>query len=544
MSAPINQENQTQTTSVIFASEARRKLFEGLEIAAEAVSCTLGPRGKTVLIQTEGSAPIVSKDGVTVSKSIRLKEPIKRMGAELIREAASRTNEVAGDGTTTSTVLTHSMVKEGLKLLEAGYSATLLCHGIEKATSAIIASLKLNAKQLTTSAEIAQVGTISANGDVLIGTLIAQAMDKVGRDGIITVEDAKGMATSLDVVEGMQFDRGYMSPYFVTDNERMRVLYADCYVLVTDKKLSTLRELIPILEQVSQARVPLLIIADDIEGEALQGLVLNRVKSSLSIVAIKAPGYGKHKDELLKDMCVLVGAKLVSSSTGLSFDKLTIADLGKCKKVVVDAKMTTLVGSGATKSAIDEHVAGLRLQLEDVTLNAEDITKLKMRVAKLASGVAVIRVGGSTEVEMIERRYRIEDALNATKAAAEEGIVPGGGMALLLAAEAIKGSFDTLNGSYGKGELVGASIVIKACFAPLRRIVENTGKSSDVVINELERLSSSGVFVGYNAATGVYEDLVEAGVIDPIKVTRVALENAASVAVTFLSLDAVVCNET
>jgi chaperonin GroEL len=520
-------------TRVIFKGEARKQLFEGLEIAAEAVSTTLGPRGKTVLIQRKGEAPVVTKDGVTVSKSVRLRDPIKRMGAELIREAASQTNEIAGDGTTTATVLTHAMVKEGLKLLNAGYSAKELCKGLEVARLAVDSALVKSAKMLTTSEEVAQVGTISANGDRKIGDLIASAMDKVGRDGIITVEDAKGMATTLEVVEGMQFDRGYLSPYFVTNPDRMNVVYNDARVLLTDKKLSNLRELVPVLEKVMQSRQPLIIIAEDVEGEALQGLVLNRVNANLPIVAVKSPGYGQHKSDLLNDMSVLTGAKVASASTGLKLEALTLQDLGTVKRVVVDAKNTTLVGTGSTRSAVDTHVENLRSQLQDVTLTTDEVTKLKVRIAKLASGVAVIKVGGATEVEMVERKYRIEDALNATRAATEEGIVPGGGMALAT----ISSQLSSLN--LEGEEAMGVSIIKAACLAPLRRIAENAGVIPEVILKDL----SNNPDKGYNAATGEYVDLIAAGVIDPVKVTRTALKNAASVAVTFLSLDAVIFDD-
>ena len=519
-------------TRVIFKNDARRQLLEGLEVAAEAVSTTLGPKGKTVLIQRKNESPIVTKDGVTVSKSIKLKDPVKRMGAELIREAASQTNEIAGDGTTTATVLTHAMVKEGLKLLEAGYPAKELCRGLESARTIVDNALVQSAKMLTTSEEIAQVGTISANGDRKIGDLIAAAMDKVGRDGIITVEDAKGMSTTLEVVEGMQFDRGYLSPYFVTNPERMNVVYNDAKVLLTDKKLNNLRELVPILEKVMQSRQPLLLIAEDVEGEALQGLVLNRVNANLPIVAVKAPGYGQHRSDLLSDISVLTGAKLVSSSTGTKLESLTIQDLGTVKRVVVDAKTTTIVGTGSTRESVDSHVDNLRTQLQDVTLTTDEVTKLKMRIAKLASGVAVIRVGGATEVEMVERKYRIEDALNATRAAAEEGIVPGGGMALATIASNLSKTFDNLS----QEEVMGASIILKACYAPLRRISENAGVTPEVILRELRDNPGKG----YNAATCEYVDLIAAGVIDPVKVTRTALKNAASVATTFMSLDAVI----
>ena len=529
-------QSRAHLTKVVFSQEARRELFSGLSITAEAVMCTLGPKGKTVLIQKNDDVPIITKDGVTVSKSIKLKDPLKRMGSELIREAANRTNDIAGDGTTTSTVLTHAMVKSGLKLLEAGYSAQDLCDGIDLGTKKVLSYLQETAKQLTTVEEIAQIGTISANGDRNIGDLIAQAMEKVGRDGVITVEDAKGMSTSLEIVEGMQFDRGYLSPYFVTNSEKMNIVFNDAKVLLTDKKISTLKELIPVLEKTMQNRVPLLIIAEDVEGEALQGLVLNKLNANLQVVAIKAPGFGKYKDELLSDVAILSGAKLVSNSTGLKLESLTLQDLGSLKKVVVDAKSSTLVANGSTKVAIDERVKELKFQMQDLANTTEDVAKLKTRVAKLSSGVAVVKVGGATELEMIERKYRIEDALNATKAAADEGIVPGGGMALF-------GALTTLSSVENVPEHIkaGISIVVDACLAPIRRIVHNAGGNGDVVINELKRLETNKI--GYNAATDTYEDLVAVGVIDPVKVTKTALKNAASVTITFLNLDAVIVEE-
>lgn len=529
------------TTQILFSSEARKQLYQGIKLAADAVGCTLGPKGKTVLIQRPGSSPLVTKDGVTVSKSIKLKDPVKRMGAELIREAASQTNDVAGDGTTTATVLTAALVEGGLKLVEAGYSPLLVCRGIEEAAKTIDTMLTLHAKKVVTSEEIAQVGTISANGDAEIGSLIAKAMERVGRDGIITVEDAKGMSTTMDVVEGMQFERGYLSPYFVTDTERMRAAYEGAFVLVTDKKLNNLKDLIPLLEQVMRAQKPLLIIAEDVEGDAMTGLVINRVKGNLPVVAIKAPGYGQHRTELLNDLCALTGATLVSAATGVSLDKLPLTALGQCKKFVTDAKTTTIVGTGSTKDAVDKHVSELRAQLEDVTLAEDEKTKLRHRVAKLASGVAVVRVGGATEVEMGERKYRIEDALNATKAAAEEGIVPGGGMALYALSQQ-KWKIED------RDVAAGAEVVLKACQAPLRKIIANTGAPVDGVLKELEHRQAAvpvgGATLGFNAATGEFVNLVDAGVIDPVKVTRSALKNAVSVATTFLSLDAVIVEET
>jgi chaperonin GroEL len=459
------------------------------------------------------------------------------MGAQLIREAASRTNDVAGDGTTTSTVLTHAMVKEGLKLLEAGYSAKELCEGIESGSSTVISLLKDSAKQLTTSEEIAQIATISANGDRKIGELIAEAMEKVGHDGIITVEDAKGMTTSLDIMEGMQIDRGYLSPYFVTNSEKMHAAYSDAKVLLMENKLTTMRDLIPLLEKVMQSRTPLLIIAEEVEGEALQGLVVNKLNANLPVVAIKSPGYGQHKEELLRDIAVLTGGKVVSASTGVKLSDLKISDLGSLKKVVVDAKSTTLVAQPSTKELVEKHVLELKSQMQDITLTSDELTKLRVRIAKLASGVALIKVGGATEQEMIERKYRIEDALHATRAAVEEGIVPGGGMAL----------FNVWNSLTESGKstevLPGEKIVLEACLAPIKRISENAGQSKDVILNELKKMKEKDVELGYNAASGEYVNMVDQGVIDPVKVTRTALKNASSVAITFLSLDAVIVND-
>jgi len=533
----MNQDATSGYTRVIFSSEARKSLFKGLEIVAEAVCCTLGPKGKTVLIQQDGESPVVTKDGVTVSKSVKLKDPIQRMGAQLIREAASRTNDVAGDGTTTSTVLTHAMVKEGLKLLDAGYSAKELCEGIESGSNTVISLLKDSAKQLTTSEEIAQIATISANGDRKIGELIADAMNKVGHDGIITVEDAKGMTTSLEIMEGMQVDRGYLSPYFVTNSEKMHAAYSDAKVLLMENKLTTMRDLIPLLEKVMQSRTPLLIIAEEVEGEALQGLVVNKLNANLPVVAIKSPGYGQHKEELLRDIAVLTGGKVVSATTGVKLSDMKISDLGSLKKVVVDAKATTLVAHPATKESVEKHVSELKTQMQDITLTPDELTKLRVRIAKLASGVALIKVGGATEQEMIERKYRIEDALHATRAAVEEGIVPGGGMAL----------FNVWNSLTEAGKVSevspGEKVVLEACLAPIKRISENAGQSKDVILNELKKMKEKNVELGYNAASGVYVNMVEQGVIDPVKVTRTALKNASSVAITFLSLDAVIVND-
>jgi len=530
---------ENKTTKILFADEARESLYAGLEIAADAVGCTMGPRGKTVLIQRPDAAPVATKDGVTVSKSINLRDPVKRMGANLIREAASRTNDVAGDGTTTSTILTKALVSEGIRLAAAGYPTNKLSLGIDLASKRIVNSLLSQSKVLTTPEEISQVGTISANGDKLIGDLLADAMSKVGKDGIITVEDAKGMQTTLEVVEGMQFDRGYLSPYFVTNNDKMHAAYADAFVLVTDRKISNMKDLVPILEQVQQSRASILIIADDVEGEALQALVVNRIKGQLKVVAIKSPGYGSYRDSSLNDICVLTGATLVSANNGISLDKIKLEHLGRCKKFVTDAKCTTIVATGSTAAVISDHVASLHSQLRDVTLGVDDVVRLRERIARLSSGVAIIKVGGTTEIEMIERKYRIEDALHATRAAVEEGIVPGGGTALIRAMKATDFS------DVSDPEIVaGIEIVKQACYAPLKKIVSNASGSPDVILSKLEeKLAANQANVGYNAATASFCDMLESGIIDPTKVERVALQNATSVAITFLALDAVVVED-
>lgn len=524
-------------TKIIFDDEARKRLFEGLSLAAEAVGSTLGPKGKCVLIQTDQSkAPLVTKDGVTVSRSIRLSDPVQAMGANLVREAASRTNDVAGDGTTTATILTHSLVSEGLKLIAAGHDADDIRTGMELGVRLIIDELISNSVRVETFEDISHVGTISANGDRHIGELIAQTMERVGRDGVIMIEDAKGMSTTMDVVEGMQFDRGYLSPYFVNNTEKMQAVYSDpTYVLVTDKKLSTLTELIPMLESVHRSQGSLLIIAEDVEGEALQGLVLNRTKSNLKVVAVRAPGYGKFKHQLLSDIAVLTGGQLVSHQTGVSLEKFDPSILGQSRSVVVDAKTTTIVGKG-DKKAIQERVEELRSQLQDITLDQAEIAHLRERIARLSSGVAVIKVGGATELEMIERKYRIEDALNATRAAAEEGIVLGGGMALFRAAR------NVVTRSDHDGSLVaGIGAALTACRAPLTRIVMNAGGNPELVFDRI--INSDITNVGWNASEGCLCDMIVTGIIDPVKLTRTALENASSVAGIFLTLSAVVYEE-
>jgi chaperonin GroEL len=528
------EDNQINETQVYFGADARKRLYVGIKIAADAVGTTMGPRGKTVLIQRKDSAPILTKDGVTVSKAVKPVDPVEKMGAELILEAATRTNDVAGDGTTTSTVLTYSLVTEGMKLLEAGYSSKKLVEGIELAAATVTKSLVEMSKKIETREQIEHVGTISANGDTNIGKIIADAMEKVGADGIITVEDAKGMTTSLDHVEGLQFDRGYVSPYFATNTDRMNTVYSDARVLITDRKISLLKDLLPVLEESSRNKVPLLIVADDIEGEALQGLILNKVKAILQVVAVKAPGYGKSREQFLTDMCVLTSTQLISPINGTSLEKVKMSDLGKAKKIVVDSKTTTIVGTGHTTGVVNEHIEKLKMQLRDVTLTVQETMILRERIAKLGSGVAIIKVGGSTELEMLERKYRIEDALHATRAAAEEGIVPGGGIALLRAVESLPTPEDH--------EIrAGIDVVRKACSYPLRKIVTNAGGSPDVVEKELSNLNRESPWMGYNVANNCYVNMLEKGIIDPVKVSRTALENAKSVATSFLTLDAVIC---
>ena len=521
-------------TQVLFNNDARRELFKGLEVVAKCVGTTLGPRGKTVIIQCKDKPPIITKDGITVSKSIKLKDSLNAMGASLILEAASRTNDIAGDGTTTATVLTHALVKEGLQLLSSGHDANALVKGISKATQLIVQQLKENSRSVFNRNEIAQVATISANGDRDVGELLADAMEKVGSHGIITVEDAKGMNTSLDVIEGMQFNRGYLSPYFVTNNEKMHATYQNVKVLIADKKLNDLRELIPILEKFIALKPTgvsgLLIIAEDIEGEALQGLILNKIKSALPVIAVKAPEYGIRQAEMLEDLCALTGATLVSSKLGTTLKDASANVFGSIKRVIVDATNTTIINDASV--CLNEHIQNLQNRLNDVTLDAINEAWLRERIAKLSGGVAVIRVGGLTEMEMIEKKYRIEDALHATKAATEEGIVPGGGTALWRAARSIS-SDDIID----RNELAGFKATQNACAAPLRLIVENSGVSADVVINELTRLDDVD---GYNAATREYVKMFDVGIIDPLKVSKTALMHAASIAEVFLTLDAAI----
>lgn len=512
-------------TDVLFESEARKTLLAGASVVAEAVGCTMGPRGKTVLIQQEGKGPVLTKDGVTVSRAIHLQDPMLRMGGDLLRDAAGRTNDVAGDGTTTSTVITYALMQAGYRLLEAGHSAKEVCNDLEMSKNTVLAMLKQQARIANGNEAIVNVATISANGDEAIGTLIADALKRVGRDGVVTVEDAKGTLTNLDMVQGLQFDRGYLSPYFVTNNDKMQAIYENCRVCITDKTLKSMQDIVPVLEHCFKKNEAILIVANDIEPEVMHTLVLNRVKQNLRIIAVKAPGIGPVKLQMLDDLAILTGGKVVSSRTGITFDDVD-NHLGTVKKCIVSAKTTTLIGTNKTSKDVMIRIDELRNQLLDPTLDFDEQNLLRMRIARLAGGVAIIKVGGATELEMVERRYRIEDALNATRAAIEEGYVAGGGTTLLRIGNMLRNTDDK------RGELLAIG-----CEEPLRRIVNNSGDSFDVIKDKI--LHQTGDY-GWDARKRCISDLVSVGIIDPVKVTRTAIENAVSVAIAFLSLGAAI----
>lgn len=526
--------------------DARQELFEGLKIVAEAVGCTLGPRGRCVLIQTPGLPPVITKDGVSVAKAINLRNPARRAGAELIREAAGRTADVAGDGTTTATVLAHAMAREGLRAMDRSFNPAGVKRGIEAAVADAIKHIESVSKPVTMDNTLKQIATISANGDEFIGDLIAQAVIKVGKNGIVTVDDAKGSATALEFVEGMQIPSGYMNSYFITHPEKMQTVLENCHVLICDQKISSARDLLPILEAVQKTGKSLLIIADDVEGEALQTLIVNKVRNILKVAAVKAPGWGTARKEFLTDLAALTGATVISPATGIELSKARATELGDAKKVTIDKSTTTIVASGATDEKVKERVIVLQKQLEDAALSGEEKTGLLERIGKMTAGAAVIKVGGLTEVEVGEKRDRIDDAICATRAAMEEGIVPGGGTMLVGISEFLKLSKPT-----DESERQGYDIVIKACTEPLRRIASNAGASPDVVLNTvLERQNlhipdsnNDTKWSGWNAATGVYGDMLEMGIIDPALVCRTALANAASVAGIFLTLDAAVLED-
>jgi len=516
---------------ILFDTNAREHIANGLNILANAVKVTLGPRGRNVVIEKSWGAPTITKDGVTVAKEIELEDRFENMGAQMVKEVASKTSDVAGDGTTTATVLAQAIYAEGAKLVSAGANPMDLKRGIDQAVAIVVAELAKQSKPTRGKAEIAQVGIISANGDETIGTLIAEAMDKVGKEGVITVEEAKTMETTLEVVEGMQFDRGYLSPYFVTDAERMKVELADAYVLIHERRLQSMAELLPLLEQVAKQGKPLLIIAEDVDGEALATLVVNKLRGTLAVCAVKAPGFGDRRKAMLQDLAILTGGQAITEDLGLKLEKLTLVDLGRAKRVSIDKDTTTIIEGHGKKEDLEARVKTLRREVEDSTSDY-DKEKLQERLAKLVGGVAVIKVGAATEVEMKEKKARVEDAMHATRAAVEEGIVPGGGVALIRCAPALTALVFEDDRRYG------VNIIRRALEEPLRQIAINSGLEGAVVVNEVRE---NGVdSFGYNAATGVYEDLVKAGVIDPTKVVRVALQNAASVAALMLTTEALI----
>ncbi len=518
---------------VKFHESARQKIVAGVNILADAVKVTLGPKGRNVVLERSFGAPTVTKDGVSVAKEIELKDKFENMGAQMVKEVASKTSDIAGDGTTTATVLAQSIVQEGMKYVTAGMNPMDLKRGIDKAVTATVAELKKLSKPCTTTKEIAQVGSISANSDAEIGKIIADAMDKVGKEGVITVEDGSGLESELEVVEGMQFDRGYLSPYFINNAEKQHAMLENPYVLLHDKKISNIRDLLPVLEQVAKAGKPLLIIAEEVEGEALATLVVNNIRGILKTCAVKAPGFGDRRKAMLEDIAILTGGTVIAEEVGLSLEKVTLADLGQAKRIEIGKEETTIIDGNGDQKSIEARVKQIRAQIEEATSDY-DKEKLQERVAKLAGGVALIKVGAATELEMKEKKARVEDALHATRAAVEEGIVAGGGVALLRARIAIGNG--KLKGDNSDQD-AGIKIVLRALEEPLRQIVANAGDEPSVVVNKV--VESKGN-VGYNAATGEYGDLVEMGVLDPTKVTRCALQNAASIAGLILTTAAMV----
>ena len=520
---------------VKFSTEARERMLRGVDTLANAVKVTLGPKGRNVVIEKSFGAPRITKDGVTVAKEIELEDKFENMGAQMVREVASKTNDLAGDGTTTATVLAQAIVKEGTKSDAAGMNPMDLKRGIDLAVEAIVKDLKAHAKKITSNEEIAQIGTVSANGDTEIGRFLADAMKKVGNEGVITVEEAKSLDTELEVVEGMQFDRGYVSPYFVTNAEKMRVELEDPYILIHEKKLSSLQPMLPLLEAVVQSGKPLLVVAEDIEGEALATLVVNRLRGGLKVAAVKAPGFGDRRKAMLEDIAILTGGTAISEDLGIKLENVTLKMLGRAKKVVIDKENTTVVNGAGAKKDIEARVTQIKAQIEETTSDY-DREKLQERLAKLAGGVAVIRVGGATEVEVKERKDRVDDAMHATRAAVEEGILPGGGVALLRALKALDG-IKTSNAD----QKAGIDIVRRAIQVPARQIVQNAGEDGSLVVGKL--LENSSYNWGFNAATGEYQDLVKAGVIDPAKVVRTALQDAASVAALLITTEALVAEK-
>ena len=518
---------------IVYTEAARGLILNGVNALADAVKVTLGPKGRNVVIEKSFGSPTVTKDGVTVAKEIELENRFENMGAQMVKEVASKTSDVAGDGTTTATVLAQAIYREGSKLVAAGHNPMEIKRGIDKAVTALIETLKTTAKPTKDPKEIAQVGTISANGDEAIGKLLADAMEKVGKEGVITVEENKSAETTLDVVEGMQFDRGYLSPYFVTDPERMEASLEDAYLLISEKKVTSMKDLLPVLEAIAKQQKPLLIIAEDVEGEALATLVVNKLRGTLSCVAVKAPGFGDRRKEMLKDISVLTGGQVISEELGLKLENVTISDLGKAKRIQIDKDNTTLVGGAGNKDKIKGRIAEIRAQIENTTSDY-DREKLQERLAKLVGGVAVVKVGAATETEMKEKKARVEDALHATRAAVEEGIVAGGGVAYLRAQSAL----DNLQVS--DEQKVGVQIIRRAIEEPMRQIAANAGEEGSIIVKTVK--DGKGNF-GYNAQTNQFGDLMAMGVIDPLKVVRTALENAASVAGLLLTTEALVAEK-
>ena len=521
---------------VIHGEDSRAAILRGINQLADAVKITLGPKGRNVVIDKKFGSPTITKDGVTVAKEIELKDALENMGAQMVREVASKTSDVAGDGTTTATVLAQAIFREGVKTVAAGANPMALKRGIDKAVERATAEIKRLAKPVKGDA-IAQVGTVSANGDQTIGNIIAEAMNKVGKDGVITVEESKTMETALEVVEGMQFDRGYLSPYFVTDPERMEAVLDNPLILINEKKISSMKDLLPLLEQVAKLGKPMLIIAEDVEGEALATLVVNKLRGTLNIAAVKAPGFGDRRKAMLEDIAILTGGKVISEDLGIKLENVKLEDLGRAKKITIDKDNTTIVEGAGKQYDIEGRVKTLRAQIEDTTSDY-DREKLQERLAKLVGGVAVIKVGAATETEMKEKKARVEDAMHATRAAVEEGIVPGGGVALVRAARALEKFTISADGEGDPDEQIGVNIVRRALEEPLRQIVQNAGKEGAVVVERVR--SEKNENVGFNAATETFEDLVKAGVIDPAKVTRTALQNASSIAGLMLTTEAMV----
>jgi chaperonin GroEL len=516
---------------IVYGEESRQAILRGVNQLANAVKVTLGPKGRNVVLDKKFGSPTITKDGVTVAKEIELKDPLENMGAQMVREVASKTSDIAGDGTTTATVLAQAIFREGAKNVVAGANPMELKRGIEKAVELIVSELKKQAKPVSGTA-IAQVGTISANSDETIGKIIAEAMEKVGKDGVITVEEARSMETSLEVVEGMQFDRGYLSPYFVTDPERMEVVLENPVILIHEKKISSMKDLLPLLEQVARAGRPLVIIAEDVDGEALATLVVNKLRGTLQAAAVKAPGFGDRRKNMLEDIAILTGGKAITEDLGLKLENIKIEDLGKAKKVTIDKDNTTLVEGGGTQKEIEGRVKQIRTQVEETTSDY-DREKLQERLAKLVGGVAVIKVGAATETEMKEKKARVEDAMHATKAAVEEGIVPGGGVALIRASKVLDGL------KLGGDQQIGVNIVKRAIEEPMRWIATNAGHEGSIVVQKVRDMKESE---GFNALTDTYEDLVKAGVIDPAKVVRSALQNSSSIASLLLTTEALICD--